>query len=234
VTCYNGTGNGEDKAAALALDSMDNVYVTGYSDGGGTSHDYATIKYGPNGDQLWVTCYNGTGNGDDKAAALALDDAVNVYVTGWSYGVGTDYDYTTIKYIQEEEEDHWIDSWTADANGQYWYTPECYTFKKGQDIACCTSIHLATETERLLRWDAFYFCGETNPKNYIAHGFSDFGPVPAGDWILGLFYMTDYIPDKLLPLNLDWASKFYRMGPSYRFYGGIPLSNRPDCFVVNR
>jgi hypothetical protein len=82
------------------VDSSGNVYVTGRSGGSGTSDDYATLKYDPAGNQLWVRSYNGPGNSDDWAYALALDGSGNVYVTGWSYGSGTDFDYATIKYVQ--------------------------------------------------------------------------------------------------------------------------------------
>jgi uncharacterized delta-60 repeat protein len=95
---YNGPGNGYDKAEALALDDAGNVYVTGYSEGIGTSNDYATIKYDPGGNELWVTRYDGPGNGDDVANTLAVDDSGNVYVTGYSEGSGTQEDYATIKY----------------------------------------------------------------------------------------------------------------------------------------
>jgi len=96
---YNGTANGRDLATALALDESGNVYVTGHSDGSGTSNDYATIRYAPNGETLAVRRYNGPGNGDDLAAALALDNTRNVYVTGRSYGgAGYGFDYATIKY----------------------------------------------------------------------------------------------------------------------------------------
>ncbi len=87
-------------ASALAVDDSGNVYVTGWSYGSGTFDDYATIKYAPNGDSLWVRRYNGPGNDYDLPFALALDGDGNVYVTGESYGSGTNYDYATIKYIQ--------------------------------------------------------------------------------------------------------------------------------------
>ncbi len=100
MTRYNGTVNNSDYAYALAVDDFGNVYVTGFS-GGSTSYDaYATIKYNPNGNQKWVARYDDPGNGIDSAAALAIDKSRNIYVTGYSYGSGTAYDYATIKYTQ--------------------------------------------------------------------------------------------------------------------------------------
>jgi uncharacterized delta-60 repeat protein len=97
---YNGPGNGGDCAYAIAVDGSGNVYVTGGSDGSGTGGDYATIKYNSSGVQQWVARYNGPGNDWDEAYAIAVDGSGNVYVTGKSYGSGTYYDYTTIKYVQ--------------------------------------------------------------------------------------------------------------------------------------
>ena len=113
VKRYNGPGDDYDEAYALAVDGLGNVYVTGYSYGSGSSDDYATIKYGPNGNQLWVKRYNGPqGHSDDVAKALAVDDSGNVYVTGYSYGSGTSDDYATIKYDTDGNQ-----LWVARYNG---------------------------------------------------------------------------------------------------------------------
>ena len=103
---YNGPGNGSDHAASLALDQAGNVYVAGESRGSGSGHDYATVKYDPNGIPLWAARYDGTANGHDHAASLAVDQAGNVYVTGGSVGDGTDIDYATIKNVQLICNDH--------------------------------------------------------------------------------------------------------------------------------
>jgi uncharacterized delta-60 repeat protein len=98
VKTYNGPAKKEDEAKAIAVDSSGNVYVTGYSEGSGTSDDYATIKYNTNGKQLWVKTYNGPAKKEDSASAIAVDSSGNVYVTGYSYGLDGTGDYTTIKY----------------------------------------------------------------------------------------------------------------------------------------
>jgi uncharacterized delta-60 repeat protein len=98
VRRYNGPGDNRDEGKAIAVDGSGNVYVTGYSYGGGTSYDYATIKYSPDGDTAWVRRYNEPGNNVDEAYAIAVDDLGNVYVTGRSYRSGSGEDYATIKY----------------------------------------------------------------------------------------------------------------------------------------
>jgi Beta-propeller repeat len=97
---YNGPGNFNDDARAIAVDGLGNVYVTGASTGSGGIYDYATIKYDASGAELWVARYNGPGNSIDIARAIAVDGSGNVYVTGESLGSGTNYDYATIKYVQ--------------------------------------------------------------------------------------------------------------------------------------
>ena len=95
---YNGPGNSDDSASAIAVDGNGNVYVTGGSHGGCSDLDYATLKYDPDGKLLWENRYNGPGNGEDRASAMAVDGNGNVYVTGGSYGGSCGVDYATLKY----------------------------------------------------------------------------------------------------------------------------------------
>jgi uncharacterized delta-60 repeat protein len=111
LTHYNGTGNGDDKAAAIAVDGSGNVYVTGYSYGQNSS-DYATVKYDSSGTEIWSARYNGSANNDDRATSIAVDNSGNVYVTGFSTGMISDYDYVTVKYNSSG-----IEQWVAVYNG---------------------------------------------------------------------------------------------------------------------
>src|ERR1017187_6196710 len=95
---YDGPGNGYDFAYAVAVDGSNNVIVTGYSDGGGYNYDYATIKYSSAGVPLWTNRYNGPGNTNDYAYAVAVDANNSVIVTGCSSNSASGSAYATIKY----------------------------------------------------------------------------------------------------------------------------------------
>ncbi|HRE11636.1 MAG TPA: SBBP repeat-containing protein, partial [Ignavibacteria bacterium] len=101
VLQYNGPGNQVDKCAGITQDNFRYVYATGVSWGSNsTKEDYATIKFGEDGDFIWAVRYDGPGHNIDQATAITIDNAGNVYVTGWSRS-GSDYgseDYCTIKY----------------------------------------------------------------------------------------------------------------------------------------
>ncbi|MCI0748835.1 MAG: SBBP repeat-containing protein, partial [Verrucomicrobia subdivision 3 bacterium] len=94
---YNGLADRYDQAYAVAVDDKGRVFVTGYSIADGGDYDYATIAYSAAGVALWTNRYNGPGNDDDFATALTVDSSGNVFVTGFSDGIGG-HDYTTIAY----------------------------------------------------------------------------------------------------------------------------------------
>ncbi|MDQ3019958.1 MAG: SBBP repeat-containing protein [Bacteroidota bacterium] len=116
---YNGPGNIHDEALSIAIDSLDNVYVTGYSYGIGTSTDYATIKYNSAGDSLWVARYNGPANDEDYAFSIAVDNSGNIFVTGSSNGGTTNNDYSTIKYNEAG-----VQKWVARYNAGFFSSDE--------------------------------------------------------------------------------------------------------------
>lgn len=110
---YTFTGNNPDLAFAIAIDSANNVYVTGESFGGmATDLDYATIKYNSSGVQQWVARYNGPANGPDRGRAIRVHPDGSVYVTGVSRATGTTEDYLTIKYTNAGAQ-----LWTARYDG---------------------------------------------------------------------------------------------------------------------
>ncbi len=61
---YNGPGNKTDEATAVAVDSVGNVFVTGFSWDSSSAYDYATIKYSGAGVPLWTNRYDAMANSD--------------------------------------------------------------------------------------------------------------------------------------------------------------------------
>ena len=85
-------------------------------------YDYATIKYNSAGQQQWVARYDGPAHDRDEAPHIAVDRVDNVYVTGYSTGLGTDYDYTTISTAQQENRSGLLGI-TGRLTAEMWPTP---------------------------------------------------------------------------------------------------------------
>ena len=110
---YNSPVNSEDRIWASCLDDSGNIYVTGGSLGNPLhGWDYVTIKYRPNGDTAWLRRLDSPYHSDDKPAAIAVDAAGDVYVTGASRSPVQGWDFLTVKYDATGET-----LWTRRLNG---------------------------------------------------------------------------------------------------------------------
>jgi len=78
----NGILNGTNQAVKIALDSIGNIYVLGFSQNTNTNLGYVTLKYAPNGNQMWASRYDSTNFSSATASGFALDPSNNVVVTG--------------------------------------------------------------------------------------------------------------------------------------------------------
>jgi hypothetical protein len=220
VKRYNGPGSQDDFAYSIGLDSSANVYVTGYSTGSGTGLDYATIKYSAGGIQRWVARYNGPGNSNDWARSLAVDSLGNVYVTGWSYGIGTNTDYATIKYSTTG-----VQQWVARYNGPgnsgdaaYSIALDCSgVYVTGGSIVSGTNNDYATVKYSATggqQWVARYNGPGNNSDNAYSIGLDDSGNVYVTGGSTGSGTSTDYATIKYSqqgvvyqPAELDkWVS----------------------------
>ncbi len=115
VKFNNPVGNGEDHPVAIATNDSGNVYVTGWSNGGASGFDYATVKYDASGTLKWVKYYNGPANGDDRPYAMALRGTSDLYVTGAS--TDTMNDYFTIRYNAATGDSTWAARYNGPGDG---------------------------------------------------------------------------------------------------------------------
>jgi hypothetical protein len=99
----NGITNGTNQAVKMALDSNGDVYVLGVSQNTNNQLGYVTIKYAPNGTQLWAARYDSTNYTTATPSGFVLDSSNNVIVTG---------NTLTVKY---DTNGHQL--WTAPYNG---------------------------------------------------------------------------------------------------------------------
>jgi len=98
VARYNGAINLNDYATAIDLDTQGNVYVTGHTVGASFNDDITTIKYTPQGTQVWVQDFDGEGNFEDRGTHIAVDNRGGVVVSGSTYGLEGEKDMLTMKY----------------------------------------------------------------------------------------------------------------------------------------
>lgn len=97
-------------AHGLKVDDSCNIYLTGENYG-----KSVTIKYDSSGNQLWVQTYSGIAYpGRTGANSIALDKYSNVYITGFSQGLITWYDFFTIKYSSSGAQ-QWVRRFNADS-----------------------------------------------------------------------------------------------------------------------
>ena len=90
VKQLEGSSKSFDNAQGLAVDSSDNIYVAGFTNGGldgNTSsgkHDILLVKYNSSGSKQWLQQFGSSNN--DMGLEVNVDSKANIYVTGKSEG----------------------------------------------------------------------------------------------------------------------------------------------------
>lgn len=115
---YNGQANNNDEATAITVNKPGSaIIVTGSSETTGQGKNILTLKYNSFGALQMVKSYNGPGNGDDIPRAVALSNNGYLFITGESFGSGTDADIVTIKYSNNFSQSPVVARFNGSANG---------------------------------------------------------------------------------------------------------------------
>ncbi len=78
----NDMSGGTNQPVKMALDSIGNVYVTGFSENTNTNLGYVTLKVAPNGNQVWAQRFDSTNYPKATPSGAVLDNSNNFIVTG--------------------------------------------------------------------------------------------------------------------------------------------------------
>lgn len=109
-------GNGADFAESVVVGSGGSkVYVTGWSQKTVPNNStYTTIAYASsNGKRLWLSRYDGAGAGAYAESVVASPSGTRVFVTGWSEGATSSWDYATLAYKAGTGDEAWLRRYDA-------------------------------------------------------------------------------------------------------------------------
>ncbi len=118
---HNGSANYMDYGHSIAIDSSNNVYVTGFEDVSGESINIWIRKYDLDGNTNWTRSENGIANGNDYGRGIAVDSIGNVYVTGLEWVSGENGNIWVRKYDSSGNP-----VWTRTHNGSANSSDSCY------------------------------------------------------------------------------------------------------------
>jgi hypothetical protein len=78
-------GEGTSGAEGVAVDSQDNIVVTGSVSSTCSSHNIWVRKHDPDGEELWTRMHDDKSHGKDQGLAVAVDGSDNVIAAGTAY-----------------------------------------------------------------------------------------------------------------------------------------------------
>jgi uncharacterized delta-60 repeat protein len=236
---YDGITNNNDEAVTVKVDALKNVYVTGTSFEGAESENIVTIKYNQNGVVQWIKSFNGIGNGIDRAVDLTLDNAANVYVTGYSMNVSGHYDFITIKYNTSGNQD-WVSYFNSssgmndfpskirvDNSGNVYVTGYCSTIASMNNY-----VTVKYNSSGVQQWVNYYDGTAGNDDMANALGLDGSGNVYVTGSSVGVGSQTDMVTIKYNPAGSQlWEIRYNGSGNGMDYPKSISVNAMGEVIV---
>lgn len=112
TSTYNGSFNAQDEGQGIAVDKSGNVYVCGWETGVGSGVNRWLRKYNPGGEVVWTEV--STTAGGDACYGVTVDDAGNIYVTGYESPAGNEDIF--VAKIDSDRNLVWADTYSGSGN----------------------------------------------------------------------------------------------------------------------
>lgn len=147
------------------------------------------LLYSQSVDTAWVRRYSGSGNADDEAKAVVIDNSGNIYVTGYSMNPNGHYDYATVKYNSNG-----VQQWVQRYNGQSNLDDKANALAlDASDHLYVTGYSVATSSGRDCVTIKYSSNGDTIwTRRYTTTGYSDDVVNAIAVDSLGSIYVTGY------------------------------------------
>ena len=216
-------------AVRSIVDQSGNIYITGRDWQYTATYDFVTIKYAPDGTQLWMDTFDQNG-GFHTPSNMEIDQYNNVFITGGGLSGGlitVMYNSTGLRLWVKEEPGTPGQSIRVDGNGGIFITGSYYDVNTGtsNDFRL-----IKYDYSGNLLWQQFYNFGGSefgklvnldSQSNIIITGYGDL-PGEFSGWLTAKFDPSG---------NLLWHNRF-KLNPSWQEYPYFVLTGPQDEIYV--
>lgn len=226
---FSGTGNADDRAQAVTVDSLGNVYVVGYGTNIATfssSLDWWIKKFTETGTQNtspWNINFTSGGSASDAALAVATDSNNNVYVAGYGTNIN----------ISSSGENWWVKKFTETGteNTSAWnitYTSPGSASDRPRGVAVDSNDIVYVVG---YGYNATTNCGgSTKCKEWLLKSFREVGTENTTAWNI-TFNSNGSQNDEAAAIALDKTDNIYIAGFGYNTTGTCSGTSCEDWWV---